>query len=178
MPFPGFCCKNLHTVLYVAMLRKTRKKWPETRKAVVNPMNGRRDHAHRPGHAITNCFWFAALRNTYSKMIRGGVRTVQGVRSRRCFNITTRRSLLSDNHEWLVVSRPSTIRLGTYVRRTTSLWRSSEPPPVHHDGFRGDTVVLCGKYNQSSVFPVELCGFVPHNIIPKEWCLLVASGGL
>jgi hypothetical protein len=37
----------------------------------------------------------------------------------------------------------------------------------HHNIF-GSIVVLCGKYNQSSVFPVELCGFVPHNIIPKE----------
>jgi hypothetical protein len=28
--------------------------------------------------------------------------------------------------------------------------------------------VLSGKYNRRSVFAVEICGFVPHNIIPEE----------
>jgi hypothetical protein len=29
-------------------------------------------------------------------------------------------------------------------------------------------LVLCGKYNRPSVFAVDMCGFLPHNIIPEE----------
>jgi hypothetical protein len=29
-------------------------------------------------------------------------------------------------------------------------------------------IVLSEKYNQNSVFAIEMCGLVPHNIIPEE----------
>jgi hypothetical protein len=45
----------------------------------------------------------------------------------------------------------------------------ARPKPIGSSYILGNGIrVLCGKYNRRSMFAVEICGFVPHNIIPEE----------